>query len=108
MYRYIIACVHNEKNPPEKIMHGAVKFIGALIVILFIIIIHHPPIFTHHSPLIALPSSLSLIALPSSFTPHHSSFITCFKKVHSLLIFVKKMYQYWNILHFQQKVCIFS
>ena len=22
----------NEKNPPEKIMHGAVKFIGALIV----------------------------------------------------------------------------
>ena len=23
----------NEKNPPEKIMHGAVKFIGALIVI---------------------------------------------------------------------------
>ena len=24
----------NEKNPPEKIMHGAVKFIGALIVII--------------------------------------------------------------------------
>ena len=23
----------NEKNPPEKVMHGAVKFIGALIVI---------------------------------------------------------------------------
>ena len=22
----------NEKNPPEKIMHGAVKFIGALII----------------------------------------------------------------------------
>ena len=24
----------NEKNPPEKIMHGAVKFKGALIVIM--------------------------------------------------------------------------
>ena len=24
----------NEKNPPEKIMHGAVKFVGALIVII--------------------------------------------------------------------------
>ena len=25
----------NEKNPPKKIMHGAVKFIGALIVNLY-------------------------------------------------------------------------
>ena len=25
----------NEKNPPEKIMQGAVKFISALIVIIF-------------------------------------------------------------------------
>ena len=27
----------NEKNPPEKITHGAVKFLGTLIVILCVI-----------------------------------------------------------------------
>ena len=31
----------NEKNPPEKKMHGAVKFIGALIVITLGYFLHH-------------------------------------------------------------------
>ena len=36
----------NEKNQPEKIMHGAVKFTGALIVILATLFILFYSIFT--------------------------------------------------------------